>query len=82
MPKLLALTAWAVWCCQQNQAEIGRNLWAEAQQAKLVAQSVWFQTVAPQHQPQLQSLPRLASKAQENKVDFAKCMGLIRPLLS
>ena len=46
MPKLLALLATAVWCCQQNQPEMGIALWAQAEAENFVTQSRWFQAIA------------------------------------
>lgn len=66
MPKLLSLTALAVWCCQQNQPETGLALWTQAEQAPLVARSHWFQRIAQQFiQPEIMRLkPEEMAQAQ------------------
>ncbi|MBK8904770.1 MAG: AAA family ATPase [Anaerolineaceae bacterium] len=81
MPRLLTLTALAAWCCQQNQPEVGLALWAGAEQAELVKQSHWFQTIT-QHfiQPAAAHLTpeqRVQSQARGRSLNFEQLMALI-----
>ncbi len=46
MPRLLTLTALAVWCCQQNRPEAGLAFWIRAEQSNLVKRSRWFELIA------------------------------------
>ncbi|WP_420641457.1 BTAD domain-containing putative transcriptional regulator [Candidatus Leptofilum sp.] len=86
LPKLLAVTALAIWACQQNQADIGSRLWATISQENLVAQSAWFQAIAQQQLQPILILPNQSQqkeeKARTQTIDFLECVGLIRPLLT
>ena len=76
MSQLLAFTALAVWCCQQNQPEIGLALWLKAEQAELVRQSVWFRAMGERFVQ-----PGTIGLAPKEMDDFEQLLMEIRPLL-
>ncbi|MAT97501.1 MAG: hypothetical protein CL608_10200 [Anaerolineaceae bacterium] len=81
MPRLLTLMALAAWCCQQNQPEAGLALWARAEQADLVKQSHWFQSIARRFilpgAELLEPEQQVQAQAQGRTLDFEQVMELV-----